>query len=233
MTGPVVVVLVASIVLSGCGLTFIQKRNFDFKTTALFKRPCDENLPPGEFEVALNRCNSHRLLRMIENFMSIQEADDKKGQPGDSLADVRGKGFNIYLDEQTLVRRPNTRVLYGAEALAAVGMAVSPPPLQNPSDVKVYAEFMSQHYAEEYLERDMAYAADRFCLNNRESLEIGEDRTFTILWRDGHVYKRIIKGGPVNNPKQERAILVCPGTFIIDLLTGQMSNAAKSFSPVK
>lgn len=232
MTG-LVVVLAASIVLSGCGFTFIQKRNFDFKTTALFKRPCDDNMPPGEYEIALNRCNSHRLLRMIENFMSIEETDTKKGKVGDSLADVRSKGFNIYLDEQALVRRPNTRVLYGAEALAAAGMAVSPPPLQNPDDVKTYADFMSQHYAEEYVERDMAFAADRFCINNRESLEIGEDRTFTILWRDGQVYKRIIKGGPVNNPKQERAILVCPGTFIMEVLTGQVNNAAKAFSPVK
>jgi len=232
MTG-LIVVLAASIVLSGCGHTFIQKRNFDFKTTALFKLPCDENLPPGEYEIALNRCNSHRLLRMIANFMKIQEADEKKGKEGDTLADVQSKGFNIYLDEQALVRRPNTRVLYGAEALAAVGMAVSPPPLQNPNDVKVYAEFMSQHYAEEYIERDMIYMADRVCINNRESLEIGEDRTFTILWRDGHVYKRIIKGGPIDNPKQERAILVCPGTFILDVLTGQVSNAAKAVSPVK
>lgn len=232
MTG-LVAVLAASIVLSGCGLTLIQKRSFDFKSTALFKLPCDENAPLGEYEIALNRCNSHRLLRMTANFMSIQEMDDKKGQAGDTLAEVRSKGFNIYLDEQAHLRRPNTRVLYGAEALAAVGMAVSPPPLQNPNDVKVYADFMSQHYAEEYIERDMAYAADRLCINNRESLEIGEDRTFTILWRDGHVYKRIIKGGPVNNPKQERAILVCPGIFIMEVLTGQANNAAKAFSPVK
>jgi hypothetical protein len=228
-----IVALTAAILLSGCGLTFIQKRNFDFKTTALFKRPCDENALPGEYEIALNRCNRHRLLRMIESFMKVQEADDRKGQQGDSLADVRGKGFNIYLDEQALVRRPNIRLLYGAEALAAVGMAVSPPPLQHPDDVKVYAEFMGQHYAEEYIERDMTYVADRFCINNRESLEIGEDRTFTILWRDGRVYKRIIKGGPVDNPKQERAILVCPGTFIMEVLTGPVNNAAKAFSPVK
>lgn len=170
----VALAVAASIVLAGCGTTVIQKRNFDFKSTALFKLPCDENLPRGEYEIALNRCNSHRLLRMITNFMSIEETDERQGKAGDTMADVRRKGFTIYLDETTMVRRPNTRVLYGNDALAAAGMAVSPPPLQNPDDVKAYAKFMSQHYAEEYVERDMAYMADRFCINNRESLEIGE-----------------------------------------------------------
>src|SRR2546430_12052604 len=33
-----------------------------------------------------------------------------------------------------------------------------------------------------------------FCVNNRESIEIGEDRVFTILWREGRVLKRVIKG---------------------------------------
>lgn len=229
----VALAVAASIVLAGCGTTVIQKRNFDFKSTALFKLPCDENLPRGEYEIALNRCNSHRLLRMIANFMNIEETDERQGKAGDSMADVRRKGFTIYLDEAMMVRRPNTRVLYGTDALAAAGMAVSAPPLQNPDDVKAYAEFMSQHYAEEYVERDMAHIADRFCINNRESLEIGEDRLFTILWREGHVFKRIIKGGPTNNPKQERALLVCPGSFIMDLLTGQVSSTVKAFSPLR
>jgi hypothetical protein len=47
------------------------------------------------------------------------------------------------------------------------------------------------------------------------------------------VFKRIIKGGPTNNPKQERALLVCPGSFIADLLTGQVSSTVKAFSPLK
>lgn len=225
--------LAAAVVIGGCSMPVIQKRSYDFKSTALFKQPCDENLPPGEYEIALNQCNSRRLLRMIENFAEIEEADDRQGRMGDTMDEVRRKGFSIYVDENQRVRRPNTRVLYGNDALAAAGMPVSPPPLATPQDVKAYAEFMGQHYAEEYVERDMAHMTDRFCINNKESLELGEDRTFTILWRAGRVYKRIIKGGPVNNPKQERALLVCPGGFIVDLLTGQVSNAAKSFSPVK
>ncbi len=225
--------LVAAIVVGGCGLPVIQKRAYDFKSTALFKLPCDENLPPGEYEIALNQCNSLRLLRMIERFMSIEETDERRDHAGDTVEEVRTKGFSIYQDEQKRLRRPNTRALYGNEALAAVGMAVSPPPLSTPKDVRDYANFMSQHYAEEYVERDMARVTDRFCINNRESLELGEDRVFTILWREGQVFKRIIKGGPIHNPKQERAFLVCPGGFIVDLLTGQVSNTVRSLSPVK
>lgn len=70
---------------------------------------------------------------------------------------------------------------------------------------------MAQHYGEEYVERDIKSVADRFCLNRRESLETGDDRVFAIVWRNGHVFKRVIKGGPVINPKQERGFLICPG----------------------
>jgi hypothetical protein len=226
------VTLVLSVVLGGCGIPVLQKRAYDFKSTSLFLRPCDPETERGELEIPLNRCNGARLLRMIELFMSIEETDAQRGRLGDSVDDVRRKGFSIYLDEAGKMRRPNTRVLYGNEALAAVGMAVSPPPLQSPEDVKAYADFMSQHYAEEYVERDLAYVADRFCINNRESTDVGEDRIFTILWRQGRVFKRIIKGGPVNNSKQERALLICPGNFLIDLLTGSVNGTVKAFSPV-
>jgi hypothetical protein len=79
----------------------------------------------------------------------------------------------------------------------------------------------------------MTHVADRFCLNTRDSLNTGEDRVFTIVWREGFVFKRVIKGGPVNNPKQERALLVCPGDFITDTLAGTVSTSTKAVSPVK
>ncbi|MGH7314440.1 MAG: hypothetical protein ACREJV_14795 [Candidatus Rokuibacteriota bacterium] len=41
------------------------------------------------------------------------------------------------------------------------------PPLQTPDDVKTYAHFMSQLYAEEYVDRDLASVTDRFCINDR------------------------------------------------------------------
>ena len=225
--------MVVAVAVAGCSLPVLQKRSYDFKSTSLFVRPCDSAAPPGEYEIALNRCNHTRLLRMIELFMSIEEADPLQGRLGDTLADVRRKGFSIYEDEEGKVRRANTRVLHGNEALAAVGMAVSPPPLQSPEDVKAYADFMSQHYAEEYIEKDLTYVADRFCINSRESLDIGEDRSFTILWREGRVFKRIIKGGPVHNPKQERALLICPGGFLTDLLTGGINSTMRSLSPLR
>ncbi len=146
-----VVILFLALTLSGCvgRMPVLQKRSYDFKSTALFRQPCDEDVPLGEYEIALNRCNSTRLLRMIDTFLTIQEADRTQGIPGDTLVDVRQKGFTIYIDEDKKIRRPNTRVLHGNEALAAVGMAVSPPPLQKPEEIRAYADFMAQHYAEE------------------------------------------------------------------------------------
>lgn len=125
---------------------------------------------------------------------------------------------------------PNSRPLYGNDALASVGMGVSPPPLQRPDDIKAYADYMAQHYGEEYIERDVKAVADRFCLNRRESLETGDDRVFAIVWRAGRVFKRVIKGGPVNNPKQERGLLICPGSFIVDTLTGVGNKAVSTFT---
>ena len=90
---------------------------------------------------------------------------------------------------------------------------------------------MAQHRGEEYVEKDLKNIADRFCLNRRESLDTGDDRVFAIVWRGGRVFKRVIKGGPVSNPKQERALLICPGTFILDTVTGVGNKAVSAFAP--
>jgi hypothetical protein len=37
------------------------------------------------------------------------------------------------------------------------------------------------------------------------------------------------KGGPIDNPKQERAFLVCPGDFIVDTVRGIGSKAVSGF----
>jgi len=37
----------------------------------------------------------------------------------------------------------------------------------------------------------------------------------------------------VNNPKQDRAFLVCPGDFITDALTGAVGTSVKALSPIK
>jgi hypothetical protein len=217
------------VIAEGCATApVLRKQSFDFKSTALFKLPCDtpevleakRETPDDGLETEANRCNSVHMLRMSDRFMTIRETDESRGILGDTIEDVRAKGFTIYLDTEGRKRRPNTRPLYGNDALAAVGMGVSPPPLQRPEDIKAYADYMAQHYGEEYIERDVKNVADRFCLNRRESLETGDDRVFAIVWRAGHVFKRVMKGGPVNNPKQERGFLICPGTFILDTVSG-------------
>jgi hypothetical protein len=227
------------VVAPGCATApVLRKQAFDFKTTALFKLPCESpevldakrEIPDDGLETEANQCNSVHMLRMADRFMTIQETDESKGVLGDTIAEVRAKGFSIYLDPAGRKRRPNTRPLYGNDALAAVGMGVSPPPLQRPEDIKAYADYMAQHYGEEYIERDVKNVADRFCLNRRESLETGDDRVFAIVWRSGRVFKRVIKGGPVHNPKQERGLLICPGNFILDTVSGVGSKAVTTFT---
>jgi hypothetical protein len=227
--------LVLAVLADGCSTApILQKQAFDFKTTALFKLPCDtpevlqakRETPDDGLETKDNQCNTVHLLRMVDRFLSIIEADEAKGIPGDTIAEVRAKGFSIFTDAQERKRRPNTKPLYGNDALAAVGMSVAPPPLQKPEEIKAYADFMAAHYGEEYYEKDMKNVVDRICLNRRDSHELGDDRTFAIVWRNGRVFKRVIKGGPVDNPKQERAFLVCPGDFIIDTIKGVGSKAA-------
>jgi hypothetical protein len=227
--------LVLAVLAGGCSTApILQKQAFDFKTTALFKLPCDtpevlqakRQTPDDGLETKDNQCNTVHLMRMVDRFLSIIEADEAKGIPGDTIAEVRAKGFSIFTDAEERKRRPNTKPLYGNDALAAVGMSVAPPPLQKPEEIKAYADFMAAHYGEEYYEKDMKIVVDRICLNRRDSHELGDDRTFAIVWRYGHVFKRVIKGGPVDNPKQERAFLVCPGDFIIDTIKGVGSKAA-------
>lgn len=242
--------------VAGCSTApLLQRQSFDFKSTALFQKPCpvpesNGNAPgelqasatqkvsliqdqrPSKLETKDNRCNATYLEKMVEKFLEIREADETRGVPGDTVDDVRQKGFSIHVGGDARVQRPNTRTLYGADALAAVGMGVSAPPLQKPEEIKAYTEFMAQHYGEEYFEKDMKHVVDRFCLNRRETLDVGDDRTFTIVWRGGRVLKRVIKGGPIDNPKQDRGFLICPGDFIVDTLSGTASGALKAMSPV-
>lgn len=231
---PVLLALAAAI--GGCASApIIRKHSFDFKTTALFKLPCDspevlaaKRDEQDPLETSDNACNSTHMLRMVENFVRIQETDESNGIVGDTIEEVRAKGFSIFLDPEGKKRRPNTRPLYGNDALAAVGMGVAPPPLQKPEEIRAYADFKSQLYGEEYYEKDMRSVTDRFCENNRASLETGDERTFAIVWRNGRVFKRVIKGGPINNPKQERGFLLCPGNFIIETVSGAGSRAANT-----
>src|SRR5438034_800405 len=124
------------LVLTGCAerMSIIRKHAVDLKTTALFKRPCDADVPMAEYETMLNRCNRTRLSRMIEQFETIQEMEAARGIPGDTIEEVR---------------------------------------------------------------------------------------VCTILWREARVLKRVIKGGPINNPKRERGLLLCPSGFLVDTVSGR------------
>ncbi len=197
------------IFLTGCA-SMLQKQTYDLRTSGLFMKA-------GKVSDNESRLN---IRKMLEQFLSIRETDEKNGIFGDTIPEVRRKGFNIYMDGDEKNRRPNTRQLYGNEALLAIGMGVSQPPLPNPEEIIKYSDFMGQHYGEEYMERDLKKEIDVICLNTRNSLEIGDDYSFVIVWRNGYVLKRVIKGGPVDNPKKEHAILLCVGDVFGDVIGG-------------
>src|SRR2546427_10075540 len=145
-------------VAGGCSTApILRKQSFDFKTTALFKLPCDtpevleakREIPDDGLETSDNQCNSVHMLRMVDRFLSIQEADEAKGVPGDTIAEVRAKGFTIFTDPEGRKRRANTKPLYGVDALAAVGAGVAPPPLPKVEEIKAHAGFIGADYGEQ------------------------------------------------------------------------------------
>lgn len=184
-----------------------------------------------KLRTTVNDCVVPDLARMIEAFKSIRETNEKNNILGDTRQQVRQKGFSIYNDETEKEQRQNTRALHGNDALAEVGMPVSPPPLQKPEEIKAYTEFMNSHYGEQYFERGLRRVVDRICINNEESLEIGSDYSFVIVWRGDYVFRRVVKGGPINNPKKESAFLLCPGGFIGDVIKGGAGRGINAVIP--
>src|SRR2546426_6451689 len=128
-----------AVVAAGCATApVLRRQSFDFKTTALFKLPCDtpevleakREIPDDGLETADNQCNSVHMLRMVDRFLSIQEADEAKGVPGDTIAEVRAKGFTIFTDPEGRKRRGNSQQLNGVEALDAVDIGVAAPKIK-------------------------------------------------------------------------------------------------------
>ena len=238
----------------GC-TSLIQQRNFDYKTTGLCANPADRNLQRAEnkkkdkgFFQAVNpnnvlntdnegkkkedpgyfkECKDESRIELIQRFMSIVETDEKNGVVGDTVEQVRDKGFSIFLDPDGKIRRQNTQELHGNEALSAIGMPVNPPQLGGEQEIRNYTAFMNAHFGHIYNEKGLRLIKDRFCVNTRNSLDIGDDYQLVIVWRDGHVFKRVVKGGPINNPKQEYAILLCPGELLSPAISSGISGAAK------
>src|SRR5438445_10808360 len=152
-------ILVAlAVVAAGCSTApILRRQTFDFKTTALFKLPCDtpealeakREIPDDGLETSDNQCNSVHMLRMVDRFLTIQESDEAKGIPGDSIAEVRAKGFTIFTDSEGRKRRPNTKPLYGNDARASVRIGLAPPPLQKVAEVQACAALLGADYGEE------------------------------------------------------------------------------------
>src|SRR2546427_8172673 len=149
------ILVVLAVVAAGCSTApILRRQTFDFKTTALFKLPCNtpealeakREIPDDGLETSDNQCNSVHMLRMVDRFLTIQESDEAKGIPGDSIAEVRAKGFTIFTDSEGRKRRPNTKPLYGNDALAAVRIGAAPPPRQKADELKGYAAFIVAHH---------------------------------------------------------------------------------------
>lgn len=208
-----------------------KKKSFFVRMSPLNMMKKDPKDQMAELRTTVNDCAVPNLERMIEQFRSIQETDEKKNILGATRQEVREKGFSVYTDKAEKLQRQNTRTLRGSEALAEVGMPVSPPPLQKPEEIKAYGDFMGSHYGEQYFERGLKKVVDRVCINNDESLEIGVDYSFVIVWRGDHVFRRVIKGGPINNPKKKSAFLTCPAGFIGDLLRGGVGRGINAIIP--
>lgn len=234
--------------LSGCAAvsSITRKSDSKFETTGLFIKPCkervefeksDKNKKDGffakfksskeeqtkELNNTLNNCNEVDLTKMITVFSSIKESDEESGILGDSVEEVKRKGFTIYFDKEEKTRRQSTETLYGADALAAVGMPLNPPQLNTPEAIEVYKKYMKSHFAWTFKETNLGGIIDRIFINTKNASITGPDYKFVITFKDNHVFRRVIKGGPQNTITQEKAFLLGPGGFIGDLLTGGLN----------
>lgn len=230
--------------LSGCATvgSITQKNDYKFETTGLFIKPCKER---AEFEQSKDNkkggffakfksskeerakelnstlgCNEVDLTKMIAAFSGIKESDEENGILGDSIEEVKRKGFTIHLDNEEKARRPSTEILYGADALAAVGMPLNPPQLNTPEAIETYKKYMKSHFAWTFKETNIEGVVDRIYINTKNGSTTGPDYKFVITFKDNHVFRRVIKGGPQNLVTQEKAFFLGPGGFIGDLLTG-------------
>ena len=241
--GKTMVILIA-FVISGCASigSVTQKDNYKFETTGLFINPSQEKPDleksnqkkkggffakfktskedrAKELNTALN-CNEVDIEKMVAVFNSIKESDEENGILGDSIEEVKSKGLTIYLDNEGKTRRPSTEILYGADALAGVGMPLNPPQLNTPADIETYKKYMKSHFAWTFKETNIGEKTDRIYINTKNASTIGPDYKFVITFKNDRVFRRVIKGGPQNLVTQEKAFLLGPGGFIGDLLTG-------------
>lgn len=228
---PILILLV--VFSAGCA-SILVKETRSFKTTTLFARDCSVEAERIQFskkfmevkrekylqDVKDGKCHVPDTEQMVKNFLSIPETNGDI--LGDTIELVRSKGFKIYWDEQKGDRVPNTRALFGDEALMAIGMGVGGD-ARFAQDAKAISDFKGRHYGEIYEQEDIFHVIDRICINTRNAVEKGDVYTFVIVWRDGHVLRRVIKGGSIDHPSSEHAFLLCPG----DAIAGGISKGAE------
>lgn len=229
--------------LSSCASmgSVTRKNESKFETTGLFVKPCkekedfeksDKNKKSGfwakfkpskeerakELNATIN-CNKIDLEEMIKAFNNIKESDEEKGILGDPVEEVKRKGFTIFLDNEEKMRRQSTEILYGTDALAAVGMSLNPPQLNTPEAIEIYKKYMKSHFAWTFKEINLDGIADRIYINTKNASTEGIDYKFVITFKDNHVFRRVIKGGPQNTVTQEKAFLLGPSGFLGGLLS--------------
>lgn len=240
-----IVSLILVLALSGCAAvgSITQKNEYKFETTGLFLKPCKERAEleksdknksgfiskfmekfksskedrAKDVNTALD-CNEVDLERMISAFESIKESDEEGGVLGDTIKEVKKKGFTIYLDEKERMQRPGTEILYSADALAAVGMPLNPPQLNTPEAIEAYKKYMKAHFAWTFKETNIEGVTDRIYINTKNASIMGPDYRFVITFKDGNVFRRVRKGGQLNTVTKEKAFLLGPGGFLGGLL---------------
>lgn len=209
-----IIIISLIFILSGCAAigSITRKKDYRFETTGLFIKPCQKNKSCDE--------NETDLQRMITVFNSVKESDDEKGILGDSVDDVKRKGFNIYIDDKEKIQRPATEILYGADALAAAGIPLNPPMLNTPVEIETYKKYMKSHFAWTFQETNIQGVSDRIYINTKNAAMRGPSYKFVIVFKDNRVFRRIIKGGSQNTATKQKAFLLGPGGFLGDILSG-------------
>lgn len=239
-------IILVSAALGGCATvvgSITQKNEYKFETTGLFLKPCKERTEleksdkkKGGFiskftekfksskedrvkdvNTALD-CNDVDIERMVSAFESIRESDEESGALGDTVEEVKKKGFTIYLDEKEKMQRPSTEILYGADALAAVGMPLNPPQLNTSAEIEAYKKYMKAHFAWTFKETNIEGTTDRIYINTKNASIMGPDYKFVITFKNKNVFRRVRKGGPLNTVTKEKAFLLGPGGFLGGLL---------------
>ncbi len=200
---------------SGCA-SILTEESFDFRTTGLFTRPCTkEEKEKFEKEYTQNgKCLAPDIETMVARFATIKESTDV--QAGDTIEDVRQKGFRVYIDETKGIRVRNTEMLYGDEALLAIGMGVGAGNPQNAGDAERLSKYKGEHYGEVYVEQGSFRVSDRLFINTMNVSAVGNTRLFIVVWKNGRALKRIIKENPIDNSQHQRAFLLGPGGAITD-----------------